>query len=135
MPRPARRLAVECLEDRAVLNSRFVVPVEVPADGFNNFYTLREALTTPGLVPGDVVQIEPLSNPGELRDGDLPFVRNLTIRGNPAVGSVETPAFVVPEAGEHFLLAGRVHPQGRAGGAAGRDVLTCTPPPPSPTLT
>lgn len=97
MPAAPPRLGFEQLETRDVPNSRFVVPPSIPADGLNTFHTLRSALTTPGLVGGDFVQIEPGSTPGLLRNADLPAVAGLSIRGNPAVGRAETPPVVAAD--------------------------------------
>ena len=60
--RPTARLWLEPLEDRTLLNSRFVVPM-ASADNVTNFATLQAALTTPGLNPGDFIQIESGSAP------------------------------------------------------------------------
>lgn len=84
-------LQCESLEERALMNSRFVVPLEVPADGTSHFHSLATALTKPGLASGDVIQIEPGSVPGGIKDSDLPGVQNLTIRGNPAFSAHELP--------------------------------------------
>src|SRR5262245_35055642 len=54
---PARRSQarpnLEGLEDRLVMNSRFVVPLETPADDTTTFHALSRALTKAGLVSGD----------------------------------------------------------------------------------
>src|SRR5437867_11783775 len=72
-PRNARRqrLQVECLEERTLLNNRYVVPLPVPVDNFNSFHTLSAALTTAGLAAGNFVQIQLGSSPGNIRDIDL----------------------------------------------------------------
>src|SRR5262245_7637921 len=77
-----RRPSLEALEDRIVLNNRFVVPYELPADDATTFHALSRALTKAGLAPGDVIQIEPNSAPGAITDSNLPSVTNLTIRGH-----------------------------------------------------
>ena len=87
------RLFLEDLEKRTLLNNRFVVPVETLIDNQTTFATLQAALTTPGLNANDVVQIEPGSNPGTIRNSDLPLVANLTIQGDPAAGLTAAPQF------------------------------------------
>jgi hypothetical protein len=52
--RPFSRLSLEALEDRLMLNNRFVVPVGVPVDNATTFATLEDALSTSGLVAGSV---------------------------------------------------------------------------------
>src|SRR5262245_60752787 len=86
--RPRTRLAVEALEERALLNNRFVVPPAVAADNVTHFHTLRSAVVTPGLVGGDVVQIQLGSSPGLILGIDLDHGLqntggNLTIQGEP----------------------------------------------------
>src|SRR5262245_8366684 len=78
------RLQVEALEERVVLNNRFVVPAGLPVNNSSNFATLQAALTTPGLAAGDVIQIEPGSTPGQITGAALkmPAVANLTIQGD-----------------------------------------------------
>ena len=44
--RPSFRPRLECLEDRTLLNARFVVAVGAPVDNITNFATLSSALTT-----------------------------------------------------------------------------------------
>src|SRR5438552_19182095 len=85
------RLEVECLEERTLLNNRYVVPLPVPVDNFNSFHTLSAALTTAGLTAGNFVQIQLGSSPGSIRDADLDAALsatrgNLTIQGEPAAG-------------------------------------------------
>src|SRR5262245_34070293 len=82
--RPPVSPAVEVLEDRLVLNNRFVVPVG-SGNGVTKFNNLHEALTTPGLAAGDVIQIEQGATPGALSDAMLPALPNLTIQGNSKV--------------------------------------------------
>jgi hypothetical protein len=65
-----------------LMNNRFVVPGMV--DNVTKFGSLHDALTTPGLHAGDVIQIEPNSSPGQLFNADIPALKNLTIQGNPA---------------------------------------------------
>jgi hypothetical protein len=64
-----------------VMNTYFVVPGA--GDNVTTFGTLHDALTTPGLQNGDVIQIEPGSIPGTIVGGDLPAVQHLTIQGDP----------------------------------------------------
>ncbi len=90
------RLRLEPLEDRTLLNSRFVVPI-ASADNVINFATLQAALTTPGLNPGDVIQIEPRSAPGDIRNADLPAVAGLTVRGDPTAVLSTIPQFTVSD--------------------------------------
>lgn len=90
---PRHRPLLEPLEERVVLNNRFVVPVELPADNLTTFHSLSQALTTTGVASGDIIQIEPNSSPGTISDSDLPAVTNLTIRGHPAFPAAELPAF------------------------------------------
>lgn len=83
------RLSVETLEDRLTPNNRFVVPLDVPADRVNNFHAADDALITPGLVSGNVIEIKQGSEPGGI--SALPAVANLTIRGEAAVGPTGLP--------------------------------------------
>jgi hypothetical protein len=78
--RPRARLEVEALEGRLVMNTYFVVPG--PADNMTTFKSLHDALTIANIQNGDVVQIEPGSNPGHVVNLDLPAVKNLTIQGD-----------------------------------------------------
>ena len=57
---------MECLEERTLLNNRYVVPLPVPVDNFNSFHTLSAALTTAGLTAGNFVQIQLGSSPGSI---------------------------------------------------------------------
>ena len=95
--RSAPRLAVEGLEARHLL-ARFVVPISVPADSTTNFHSLRAALTTPGLVAGEVIQIEPGSFPGTVANADIPAVAGLTLQGNRNVPVAEIPQITVIDA-------------------------------------
>jgi Domain of unknown function (DUF4214) len=100
-PRPGKlQLQLEALEERTLLNNRFVVPVGVPVDNATSFGTLAAALTTAGLAAGDVVQIEPGSTPGNLTSAILtaPAVANLTIQGDPAAALATIPQFTISEA-------------------------------------
>jgi hypothetical protein len=81
---------VEALEERMLLNNRFVVAGA--ADNVTTFATLHDALT-PGLTAGDVIQIEPNSNPGHIVSGDIPAVKNLTIQGDPGSNVQSIPFF------------------------------------------
>ncbi len=85
------RLAVEALEERMLMNNRFVVPGI--ADNVTTFGTLHAALTMPGLNAGDVIQIEPNSSPGPVHNADIPAVKNLTIQGNSAFDVQSIPFF------------------------------------------
>jgi hypothetical protein len=94
--RPRFRPQLEGLEERLVLNNRFVVPT-TQADNVANFATLQAALKAPGLATGDVIQIEPGSVPGFIGSADLPKVQNLTIQGDPTVNARSLPAFVASD--------------------------------------
>ena len=94
--RPTARPQLEALEDRTLLNSRFVVPA-ASADNATNFATLQAALTTPGLNPGDVIQIESGSAPGNVVNADLPAVAGLTVRGDPTAALSAIPQFTVSD--------------------------------------
>jgi hypothetical protein len=85
---------LEGLEERTLLNSRFVVPTGANIDNQTNFATLQAALTTPGLVAGDSIQIEPGSSPGNIVNADVPQVMNLTIKG----AGLATPQFDITDA-------------------------------------
>ena len=102
---PARhhRLHLECLEERTLLNNRFVVPLAVAADNVNSFHTLSTALTTVGVVAGDIIQIQLGSSPGNITDANLDAALaatggNLTVQGELAAGVAEIPAFGVSDA-------------------------------------
>jgi hypothetical protein len=88
-------LAVEPLEERMLLNNRFVVPVGM-VDNVTKFATLHDALTKTGLNAGDIIQIEPNSSPGQLLNADLPAVKNLTIQGDPGFDVRSIPYFFMP---------------------------------------
>src|SRR5262249_50668067 len=90
-------LLVEALEERTLLNNRFVVPVTITSDNATTFHTLQAALTTAGLAAGDVIQIEPGATPGTTATADLPLLADLTTQGNPAAGTSEIPAFTVTD--------------------------------------
>ncbi len=94
-PRQRSRPTLECLEERTLLNNRFVVPSSVPADNVTTFASLQAALTTAGLAAGDVVQIEPGSAPGNIANNAVPAVANLTIQGDPNAGLASLPTFTV----------------------------------------
>jgi Domain of unknown function (DUF4214)/Protein of unknown function (DUF1565) len=89
--RRAPNLALESLEDRLLLNNRFVTP-KAP-DGVQNFSSLQAALTAPGLSAGDVIQIEPGSSPGHVHNADIPTLANLTIRGDASSDLQSIPGF------------------------------------------
>lgn len=94
------RPAFEALEDRIVLNNRFVIPVSSAADNVATFHTLSAALTTPGLAAGDFVQIEPGSAPGTIGNFDIDAMDapNITIRGNVNTAPEDLPAFATSSA-------------------------------------
>jgi hypothetical protein len=87
---------VEALEERMLMNNRFVVPGMI--DDATRFSSLQAALDSPGLNAGDVIQIEPGSSPGHILNTDLPDVRNLTIRGDPAYSVQSIPYFFLDSA-------------------------------------
>jgi hypothetical protein len=90
---------LEVLEDRTLLNNRFVVPLDIVPNNVTTFSNIGLALTTPGLAAGDVIQIERGATPGTIVSADVAGVPpNLTIQGDPAYGAVEIPAFVIGEA-------------------------------------
>jgi hypothetical protein len=102
LARPARKaktrssvLALEPLEDRLLLNNRFVIPGT--PDGVTNFATLQAAFAAPGLKAGDVIQIEPGSNPGHIHNADVPLVKNLTIQGDPSSDLVSIPYYFLDD--------------------------------------
>jgi hypothetical protein len=94
--RPTTQLRLELLEDRTLLNSRFVVPI-ASADNVTNFATLQAALATPGLNPGDIIQIEPGSAPGNIVNANLPAVAGLTVRGDPTAVLSAIPQFTISD--------------------------------------
>jgi hypothetical protein len=96
------RPQVEALEERDLLNNRFVVPAAL-ADNVTNFATLQAALLTPGLTAGDVIQVQHDSAPGTLSGNPLPPVATLTVQGEPAYAPADIPAFTVGQGG---LLVG-----------------------------
>jgi hypothetical protein len=83
---------LEALEDRMLLNNRFVVPVGVAVDNATTFGTLQDALSTAGLAPGNTIQIEPGSTPGNVT-ATSPPIANLTIAGDPAAPLSAIPQF------------------------------------------
>jgi hypothetical protein len=98
MRRPPRvRLSCAPLEDRTLLNNRFVMPLGFPPDNATTFATLKAALTAPGLFAGDAVQIEPGAAPGAIANADLPAVSNLTIRGDLAAGPHEAQPIILTD--------------------------------------
>jgi hypothetical protein len=74
------RPTIETLEDRLVLNNRFIVPFG-QANNVTSFSNLQAALAKPGLLSGDVIEIEQGANPGAFTTAMLPHVPNLTIQG------------------------------------------------------
>ncbi len=101
-PRPVARPRLEALEERTLLNNRFVVPLGVSADNVTDFGSLQSVLTTPGLKTGDVIQIEPGSLPGNVTLDNLmaPAVTNLTIQGDPAAPLATIPQFTISNQAE-----------------------------------
>src|SRR5580704_1874007 len=93
-PRPSNRPFLEALEDRTLLNNRFVVPIGVPVDNATTFGTLQDALSTAGLATGNIIQIEPGSTPGNVT-ATSPPVANLTITGDPAAALSAIPQFAL----------------------------------------
>lgn len=87
----SRSLALEGLEDRLLLNNRFVIPGT--PDNTSTFATLQAALATPGLVAGDVVQISAGSSPGHIKNANIPQITNLTIQGDPTSDLGSVPVF------------------------------------------
>jgi hypothetical protein len=95
------RPQVEVLEERTLLNNRFVVPLGVPVDNSTRFTNLQAALTTAGLATGDTIEIEPGSAPGTVMNADFTTaftgVSKLTIQGNPAVGLAGIPQYTITD--------------------------------------
>jgi hypothetical protein len=93
------RPQLEALEERVVLTTRTVVAVGLPTDGVATFSCLANALDATGYHPGDIIQIEPGSAPGNVQNGDLtdPGVTNLTIEGDPAVPLSTIPTFTISD--------------------------------------
>lgn len=85
-PSPRRGLQLDFLEDRITPNNRFVIPLDVPTDNVSTFHTLSQAMSTPGIISGDFVEIKQGSIPGGITDDLLPNVTNFTIRGETGVG-------------------------------------------------
>src|SRR5581483_10791386 len=98
------RPTLEPLEDRLVLNNRFVIPGA--PDGVTNFTTLKAALAAPGLNAGDKIQIEPGSSPGGIKNADIPNVFDLTIQGDPSSSLQSLPGFSLDDA--VYMNAARV---------------------------
>src|SRR5262249_50888288 len=96
--RRSARLQVQALEDRMLLNNRFVVPAGIGPDNQATFATLQSALTTPGLNAGDTIQIEPNSSPGNIVNANVPPLARLTIQGDPSAGLAAIPAFYLTDA-------------------------------------
>jgi hypothetical protein len=93
---------VEVLEERTLLNNRFVAPVGVPVDNMTTFANLQTALTTPGLATGDTIEIEPGSAPGNVVNANFTTafgggVTMLTIQGDPAVGLAGIPQVTISD--------------------------------------
>ena len=93
--RQRQRLHLEHLEERLVLNNRFVVPATTPIDNLTTFDTLQAALTTSGLSTNDIIQIEPGSVPGSIVNANLPELANLTIQGDATAGLTAIPQFSI----------------------------------------
>jgi hypothetical protein len=92
--RPRFQPQLEALEERLVMNNRFVVPL-AQADNVTKFATLQAALKT--AVAGDVIQIEKGAVPGDIADADVPEVANLTIQGDPSVRAEDLTIFNVKD--------------------------------------
>jgi hypothetical protein len=92
--RPRPRLEVEALEERMLLNNRFVVPAGLE-DNLTKFASLKAAFAAPALSAGDVIQIEQGSSPGVLFNADIPDLKNLTIQGDPTVDTSALPLFAL----------------------------------------
>jgi hypothetical protein len=99
--RSSARLYLEPLEDRTLLNNRFVVPASLPVDNVTNFATLQDALTinTAGFNSGDTIQIAAGSTPGNVTGpalGGLPAgLGRLYIQGDPATPLLNIPQFTL----------------------------------------
>jgi hypothetical protein len=96
------RPQVEVLEERTLLNNRFVAPVGVAVDNVTTFANLQAALTTVGLATGDTIEIEPGSAPGSVVNANFVTAFSggatmLTIQGNPAVGLAGIPQFTITD--------------------------------------
>ena len=100
-PGSSTRLQLEPLEDRTLLNNRFVVPASLPVDNVTNFATLQDAFTTntAGLGSGDTIQIDAGSTPGNITGSALGGVPAglgfLTIQGDPATFLSNIPQFTL----------------------------------------
>jgi hypothetical protein len=101
-PRPpaGNRLRVEALEDRLTPNNRFVVPLPVQADNVTTFHSLGAALSTAGLAPGNVVQVEPFSTPGAISNAAIDAINagNVTVRGAAEFSPSELPVIHTADA-------------------------------------
>ena len=89
------RPLLECLEERTLLNARFVVPIGI-ADNVSNFATLQSALSTTGLNTGDTITILSGSTPGDVTTD--PGLATLTIQGDPNNNLSAIPQFTVSSA-------------------------------------
>jgi hypothetical protein len=93
---------LEGMEERVLLNNRFVVPVGAPVDNVTTFATLQNALGFSGLVTDDVIQIEPGSAPGNVMNADFASAfsgaSRLTIKGDTVVGAPLVPQFTISDA-------------------------------------
>jgi hypothetical protein len=86
------RLEVEALEERTVMSTFSVVAG--PGNSMTTFGTLHDLLNSGNVQSGDVIQIEPGSNPGHIAGSDFPaLVKNLTIQGDPTADLSSIPYF------------------------------------------
>jgi hypothetical protein len=85
------RPQVEALEERLVQSTYYVVPGT--ADNVTTFGTLADCLNQAAIKNGDVIQIEPGSNPGHIVDADIPNLKNLTLQGDPNTDLPSLPYF------------------------------------------
>src|SRR3954449_1323900 len=80
---------LEPLEDRNLLATRLVVPLDVPVNNTTTFRTVHDAMQISGLAAGDVIQIEPGAAPGTLFNSSIKNLPNLTIQGDPLVRATD----------------------------------------------
>ncbi|CAN5418006.1 hypothetical protein BH10PLA2_BH10PLA2_27750 [soil metagenome] len=92
------RPGLESLEERTLLTTRSIIPLELPSNDTTTFHSVASAMISNQLAAGDVIQIEPGATPGVLFGGSIPSLTNLTIQGNPALGASEYPALILANA-------------------------------------